>query len=354
MPPRRDQAAEREKNQQARLKSLETKDELLRYSLADPAWVMNRFDTTEPDGLASVRPDRPIRLNLQRSLIIAAASSREYQSRKEDVFRAALALDLAANEFRTQFSSLWSSNFAANLSSNPRTVGVDAIVPIDITQKLKNGINLSTALAYNIASLLSGPEGSAQAISLDASIEIPLARGSGSWIVAEPLTQAERNLLYAVWEFEQYKEDFSVDVAETYLNVLRQYNVVQNAEANYARLQEGTRRSEALGQSGRLPEIEVDQARQDELRAESQWIASQFDYAASLDRFKVTLGLPPDAHVRLDHAELEQLARRVAGEIAENQTAVNAPPETLAPEAEKSSAGELPGAGALPGAGGPW
>jgi AcrR family transcriptional regulator len=33
----------------------ETKDELLRYSLADPAWLMNRFDSTEPDGLASVR-----------------------------------------------------------------------------------------------------------------------------------------------------------------------------------------------------------------------------------------------------------------------------------------------------------
>ena len=33
----------------------ETKDELLRYSLADPAWVMNQFDSIEPDGLASVR-----------------------------------------------------------------------------------------------------------------------------------------------------------------------------------------------------------------------------------------------------------------------------------------------------------
>lgn len=33
----------------------ETKDELLRYSLADPAWLMNRFDSTEPDGLMSVR-----------------------------------------------------------------------------------------------------------------------------------------------------------------------------------------------------------------------------------------------------------------------------------------------------------
>ncbi|MFU8817126.1 MAG: TetR/AcrR family transcriptional regulator [Pseudomonadales bacterium] len=33
----------------------DTKDELLRYSLADPAWVMNRFDTIVPDGLDSVR-----------------------------------------------------------------------------------------------------------------------------------------------------------------------------------------------------------------------------------------------------------------------------------------------------------
>ena len=32
-----------------------TKDALLRYSLADPTWVMNRFDSIEPDGLASIR-----------------------------------------------------------------------------------------------------------------------------------------------------------------------------------------------------------------------------------------------------------------------------------------------------------
>ncbi len=33
----------------------ETKDELLRYSLADPTWVMNRFTSMEPDGLDSIR-----------------------------------------------------------------------------------------------------------------------------------------------------------------------------------------------------------------------------------------------------------------------------------------------------------
>jgi len=43
----------------------DTKDELLRYSLADPAWVMNRFTTTEPNGLASIRRilDRLLPLN---------------------------------------------------------------------------------------------------------------------------------------------------------------------------------------------------------------------------------------------------------------------------------------------------
>lgn len=45
----------------------ETKDDLLRYSLADPAWIMNRFDTTVPDGLASVRRlvERLLPLNAQ-------------------------------------------------------------------------------------------------------------------------------------------------------------------------------------------------------------------------------------------------------------------------------------------------
>lgn len=295
----------------------------------DAAYLKQGADAT--DGLMAVPEDAVLKLNLRDCLIIAAAANREYQTQKEDVFRAALTLDLAANEFRTQFASLWNSNFNTNLANNEQIGGVDASVPITITQRLKNGINLSTSLVYDISTLLFGGVGSSQAIAFDASIEIPLMRGAGSWIVTEPLTQAERNLLYAVWEFERFKEEFAVDIAEDYLNVLRQLDVVENARNNYERLQLSAERSAALGEAGRLQEIEVDQARQDELRARDQWINSQFRYAASLDGFKIRLGLPTDARIELDQSELDQLAKQVASQVASDTSVIDDPADELTP-----------------------
>lgn len=304
----------------------------------DPQYLKQGADAS--DGLMPVPQDQVLKLNLRDCLIIAAASNREYQTQKEDVFRAALTLDLAANEFRTQFASLWNGNFNSNLSTDPQRTGVDASVPISFTQRLKNGINISSALVYDISTLLFGQSGSSQAIAFDASIEIPLARGAGSWIVTEPLTQAERNLLYAVWEFERFKEEFAVDIAEDYLNVLRQLDVVENARNNYERLQLSAERSAALGEAGRLQEIEVDQARQDELRARDQWINSQFRYAASLDSFKLRLGLPTDARIELDQSELAQLAQEVARQVSDDTSVVDDPADELT--ADTPPSGENP------------
>jgi len=44
------------------------------------------------------------------------------------------------------------------------------------------------------------------------------------------------------------------------------------------------------------------------LRARNRWISTSQSYKRSLDSFKNLLGLPPDAHIELDKAELEQLA----------------------------------------------
>jgi outer membrane protein TolC len=50
------------------------------------------------------------------------------------------------------------------------------------------------------------------------------------------------------------------------------------------------------------------EAQQDELSARTAWIQAMQAYAARLDRFKVTLGLPADAKVELNRDELRQLA----------------------------------------------
>lgn len=51
----------------------------------------------------AVEPNEPVKLSLLDALQVGANNSFEYQSRKEDVFRVALSLDLERNEFRNIF-----------------------------------------------------------------------------------------------------------------------------------------------------------------------------------------------------------------------------------------------------------
>lgn len=144
-------------------------------------------------------------------------------------------------------------------------------------------------------------------VTSDASISVPLLRGSGAHIVTEPLVLAERRVMYAIWEFERYKSEFAVTVASDYLGVLRQFDQIRNSRENYISAIASARQSRRLADAGRLPEIQVDQAVQRELSARAQWISAMETYKQRLDSFKTRLGLPPDASVELDRSDLDKL-----------------------------------------------
>jgi outer membrane protein TolC len=94
--------------------------------------------------------------------------------------------------------------------------------------------------------------------------------------------------------------------------VLRQHDQVENEEENYRGLITSTRRARRLADAGRLPEIQVDQSVQDELRARNRWVAAVESFQRRLDAFKLTLGLPADADISLDPTELQELVTRAA------------------------------------------
>ncbi|MHC4423715.1 MAG: TolC family protein [Planctomycetota bacterium] len=189
-------------------------------------------------------------------------------------------------------------------------------------------------------------------IASDATISIPLLRGSGRHIVREPLTQAERNVVYAIYEFERFKQTFAVQTAAQYLGVLRQLDQIRNAEENYRRSIVSARRSRRFAEAGRLSQIQVDQAVQNELRARNRWISATESYKGFLDSFKGLLGLPTDAQIELDRTELKQLTVPASGIMediireeetgAKGQTpAADAPIELAAPSAEDAGPLEM-------------
>jgi hypothetical protein len=259
------------------------------------------------DPIVVLEVNEPVKLTLLEALQIGARNSFDYQKQKETVFQNALALDLEADAFRNTFigqveTLLSTDNTASRTVSGSVTSG-----SAGISRQLESGAQLSTAIAIDLANLFTLGGYQALGSSADASISIPLLRGSGKHIVTEPLTQAERDVVYAIYEFERFKKTFAVDVGSQYLSVLNQLDEVKNSEGNYRSLIASSRRSRRLADAGKMGSIEVDQAIQNELRARERWIRSIQSYRKSLDSFKGLLGLPPDARVELDRDELERL-----------------------------------------------
>jgi outer membrane protein TolC len=251
--------------------------------------------------------DEIMKLTLIDSLQVAAANNRDYQTSKEDIFQAALILDLESNAFRNTFFGALQSIFSGDNSGEQNIRGIETGASADWGLKLKTGATLASRIFVDLAKLLTLDRSSSYGIFADATITIPLLAGSGEYVVTEPLIQAERNLLYSLYTFDRFKRTLAVQVASGYLAVLNQMDQLKNEEDNYRRLILAARNATRLAEAGRLPKIQVDQAYQDVLRARVSWIGAQQNYAARLDSFKIDLGLPTDARIELDRSELDHL-----------------------------------------------
>ncbi|MCX5638778.1 MAG: TolC family protein, partial [Planctomycetota bacterium] len=281
-----------------------------------------------------VEPNKPVKLSLVDVLQVGARNSSEYQSQKETVFQKALALDLERNNFRNIFSARAQSNLITDTTGDSTVSELDTDGTVGLTRKLENGAQLTTALAIDLANLLTQGGASSLGLTADATVSVPLLKGAGRHIVTELLTQAERDVVYQIWKFERFKHTFAVSIASQYFNVLRQMDAVANAEKNYSSAIASARWSRRRADAGRLREIEVDQAMQRQLSARNSWISAQEQLKSRLDSFKNTIGLPTDARIELDPNDLEQLRGRANKILEQIRTAPQGQTSETAPPAD--------------------
>lgn len=281
--------------------------------------VLQRPDVLIPNARSS--DGEPIRIGLIEALQLGAGHAREYQSQKESLFVTALQLDLEKYRFDTSFRGAVEGVFSGNEESGER--GVGGTGELGVQRRLESGVTLGGRMVLDLVRLLSGEGGSSLGLLADASITVPLLRGSGRHVVTEARTQAERNLLYALYSFERFKKNYAVRIAREYFSVLQRRDQIRNSEASLERLHLLVDRTDALHEKGRVTGIQVDQGRQDLLRARQRLISDQERYQAELDRFKLTLGLPADSRIELDETELERLmaqAEQMLGDTDEAAT----------------------------------
>ncbi|MHC4481808.1 MAG: TolC family protein, partial [Planctomycetota bacterium] len=266
-----------------------------------------------PDALPTVL------ISLEKALEIATLSSREYQTQKESLFRTALALTLQRYRFDPQFFGIISGEFEEGDLGDARQVSGES--NFGFNWLFSTGAELSVSLSTSLSQFLRGDPQKAASTLFSATITQPLLQGAGI-AVTEPLTQAEREILYQIRSFVRFRRTFFVRVLSDYYRVLQRRQVVENERLNFENLAKLRERAEWLSKAGEAAEFQVDQIRQDELRAENGLVTARQLYQVLLDEFKVTLGLPTECSLVLDPAELNRLTE-------EGVVAVDLPTERL-------------------------
>lgn len=272
--------------------------------------------TGEAKGFSIDRPESTLRnrmeedrelaveLDLPGSLDVAAENSRDFQSRKERLYLVALSLTSEQHDFALRFTGGSDDSVggvaddSADLSirndlfASRNTAAGGRIVASFVNTFLKDIVQGGS---FNGASVLG------------LTFTQPLLRGFGERIAREPLTQAERNVVYEMRSFERFRATFSVQVVSEYLRLLQNIQDLENVKANLESTRQDRERVEAMVEASQLPPIDLDRARQSEFSAEDRLNNANADLESAYDSFKQTLGLPTDANITLDATGIEKL-----------------------------------------------
>jgi hypothetical protein len=342
-------------------KQLEEAGHMTQTEAAELSQVLvPKFDLmNDTEGYGFPKGSRVYKINMQQALLLAVMNARFYQFNLEQVYLSAIPVTQQRFIFGPQFFAGMSPLTAplapavtggAN-ASFPSTPGVSTSNTFTYATRFSpsgqiSTLNLGTVagvgklfstggqlvmgfaneLLFNFAG--KNPQQPNVVSALPISFVQPLLRGGGRAVTLEPLTQAERNLLYAVRSFGLFRQQFFVVTLTggTIQNFGNTFNLAGFSAAgntdpvvgflpvvfnlvelevdrrnllfleNIAKLYQELIQGEASG----LSRLQLDQVMQRVIAGRAALIVDRNTYRVQLDQFKMQLSLPPDLPMIVD------------------------------------------------------
>lgn len=264
-------------------------------------------------------------LSLSDTLALAMANSRSYQTRKESLFIQALTLtetqknfnwDTRASDFTATTEATKNPVYASNGNVTGSTTetfgekGVSGDITAGVARTLVTGAKLSLGFTREFVRSFSSPDSSSESSEVSLNIVQPLLNGFGPLVSKEGLRQAERDMVYAVRDFQRFQQRFVIDIASQYYATIQTRDRLINERRNFESAVANGEQTKSMAKAGRIKEFEAAQAQQSELNAADRLTLSVSNYQAALDDYRFALGIPIDLNVEPDPAELELLVTR--------------------------------------------
>ncbi len=264
---------------------------------------------TDPRPATNEVNQRP--LTLANLMELANINNRDYQLRKEVLFRAALAL--TRQRYQYELNPIPFGN-GSSLNYNHRRVGGieqnTLAIPtgVGVQRTLATGGQFLATFANSVVLTFNGPSGFAKEIGSDLVFDFQQTLLQRD-IRFEQLTQTERDVVYAARDYLRFRKQLFRDIAGLYYNLLVSYRGIEiNAQDYFTNLRGFLQSQAEYRTAEKIPRVQVDQFEQNVLRTRGNLVNNCFNLETALDQFKFRLGLPTEMIITLDLSELESIS----------------------------------------------
>ncbi|WP_406699491.1 hypothetical protein V5E97_11560 [Singulisphaera sp. Ch08] len=304
------------------------------------------FNEAEAAGLP--RNSRPYILTMEQAFRLALINARFYQFQLENVYTTSLAVTLQRFAFQPQFYAGLTPLTGTTAGGIPAPNPINQFIyrtretgtPISslsvgtvagVGKVFNSGGRLLMGFANQVVFNFLGQNSRQPSVQsfLPLTLVQPFLRGGGRAVTLEALTQAERDLLYAIRSFAKFRQEFVVatlvggtpitnfgstlqtpgfsgggnsDPTVGFLNVIQDIQILENDRKNIAALERLYMIYTELikGEASGLTQLQVDQVDQSYQQALQQLVNDRTQFRSQLDQFKIQLGMPPDVPLILD------------------------------------------------------
>jgi hypothetical protein len=174
--------------------------------------------TTQPAATATsldVSHRHPYLLTLDQAAEIGMFNSREFQDRRENLYLTALPVTLERFAFAAQFFAAenafreYAGRHAPGGPANNWTLNSGT----GVSKLLPTGALLLLTFSNQTVFDFLNPKKTLSTSTLNFNVLQPLLRGGGRAVTLEPLTEAERNLLYEIRQYARFRKEFYASIA---------------------------------------------------------------------------------------------------------------------------------------------
>jgi hypothetical protein len=295
--------------------------------------------------LTALRSDeRAFRLRLEQAVELGLFNSREFQDRREDLYLSALPVTTERFAFAAQ--ALAATNALYEALGRDRPGGPANRWTVNTTSSVSRLFPAGGQLLFSFANQVvvdfsrGRPDIAVSNMSL--TFIQPLLRGGGYAVTLEPLTQAERNLLYAIRSYARFRKIFYVAVVAAgdytnnpyglqglsvnlgrgignnltaptagYLPITLQIANVNNQRKNIAALEQLVRLYQNLKEGGVVSDLQSVRVELQLLQSQSTLLTQNRQYLDNLDIFKLQLGVPTNLPLELDDTPVRPIRKQL-------------------------------------------